>query len=141
MPVPLPLDSPTVSPTPIDVPISDPYVDPVTGKRFKDVARVTPQPSKPDTAEVQVVKQEVDANGAPVVNPTTGQSTPPVDQPDLCKQHPDILACQQLDTPSDPNITNNDKNITITPDSGWGADNGTCPADRTMNSAWQGHQL
>ena len=50
----------------------------------------------------------------------------------LCKQHPDILACQQLDTPSDPNITNNDKNIDITPDSGWGADSGSCPADRTM---------
>lgn len=126
--VPLPTDKAVFSPESKDVPMSDPYIDPKDGKRYKDVARVTPQPSAPDSAVVQVVKQEVDASGNPVTN--NGTPVAPTEQTDLCKQNPDILACQKLDVPTAPDITNQDKNITITPDSGWGADNGTCPADR-----------
>lgn len=126
--VPLPTDKPVFSPPYKDVDLSDPYTDPVTGKRFKDTARVTPQPSAPDTAEVQFTKQEVDANGQPVT--ANGTPVPPVEESDLCKKNPGIIACMQGDVPTAPDITNQDKNIVITPDSGWGPDSGTCPADR-----------
>lgn len=130
--VPLPLQDPVVSPTPIDIPLSDPYIDPVTGKRYKDIARVTPQPSTPQVADVQVVKQEVDAAGNPAVDPNTQQPKAPEDVSDLCKKNPDILACQKLDKPTEPETQSTDKTFSITPESGFGPDSGSCPADKSL---------
>jgi len=128
--VPLPTDKPVFNPPYKDVPLGDPVVDPVTGQRVQDRARVTPMPSAPDTADLQVVEQEVDSNGDPVTS--NGSPVPPTEQTDLCKLHPEILACADLDVPPDPSISNVDRTVSITPDSGWGPDNGSCPSDRTM---------
>jgi len=127
----LPTDAPVFSPTSQDVPASDPYTDPVTGKKYRDMVRITPSPSNPDTADIQAFKQELDANGNPVGGGNGGNGA--TDQTDLCKLHPEILACQQLDTPDGPELPNQDKTLTITPDGGWGPDNGTCPPDKTLN--------
>lgn len=134
----LPTDKAVFTPQSQDVPVSDPYVDPVTGKRFQDKARVTPSPSAPDMADVQVVKQEIDANGNPVI--VNGQAAAPQEQTDLCKLHPEILACATLDTPGGPDLSNMDKSLSITPDSGWGPDTGTCPADKHLTLR-NGHDI
>jgi len=128
-PLPLPLQDPIIDPTPQSVPLSDPYIDPLTGKRVKDVAKITPQPSSPDKAIVDVVKEEVDEAGNPVVN-ADGTKPAPTKQDDPCVANPDRLGCLKTDIPEAPDITNNDKTISITPDSGWGPDSGTCPVDR-----------
>ena len=128
--VPLPTDKAVFTPASKDVPMSDPYVDPVTGKRFQDRARVTPNPSAPDTAEVQIVKQEVDENGQPVV--VNGQPAAPQEQTDLCKQHPESSACQPLDDVPDVEIPRQDNPFSLNPVSGFGADNASCPATQHL---------
>lgn len=130
--VPLPTDKPVFSPTQKDVPLSDPYVDPVTGKRFQDKARITPSPSNPDQADVQIVKQEVDANGQPVTNPSTGGEQAPEKQEDPCKLNPDASACKPLDDVPDNDMLHNEITLSISPVSGFGPDNGTCPASKTL---------
>lgn len=125
--VPLPTDKPVFSPAYKDVPLSDPVVDPGTGKRMQDKARVTPNPSAPDTADVQVMKQEVDAQGNPVVDPATGGPSAPTEETDLCKKHPEASACQRLDSVDDVQIPQQDNPFSLNPISGFGADNASCP--------------
>jgi hypothetical protein len=129
----LPLN-PAVDPATQTVPLSDPYVDPVTGKRYKDVAYVTPSPSSPTkTADLQVAKQEVDADGNPIADPNNpGQAKPPEETDDPCLAHPERIGCMEKgEIPAEPDLEGSEKTITITPDSGWGADTAACPADLT----------
>lgn len=128
--VPLPTDKPVFTPPYKDVPLSDPYVDPVSGKRLQDVARVTPQPSSPELANVQVVKQEVDENGQPVA----GSPPTAADDKDPCDLHPERIGCSQWGEPENAELDDIDKQINITPQSGWGPDNGTCPAPLTYTT-------
>lgn len=123
--------NPQVDPATQVVPLSDPYVDPVTGKRYKDVAYVTPSPSSPTkTADLQVAKQEVDAEGNPIVDPTTGGVKAPEETDDPCLAHPDRLGCiEKGEIPEGPDLAESEKTVTITPDSGWGPDTMACPAD------------
>lgn len=130
--VPLPTDQPVFSPTSRDIPVADPVVDPVTGKRLQDVARITPQPSNPQVADVQMVKQEVDANGNPVVNPSTGTPVAPTEEKDPCKLNPEASACKPLDEVPDVDLPTKDITISINPVSGFGPDSGTCPASKTL---------
>lgn len=124
----LPLENPQISHIPQDVPLSDPYTDPTTGERVQDVAHVRPQSD--ESAQIDVTKRQVDANGNPATDPNTNQPKPEESNPDFCVEHPDVLSCQKLgDTPADPDITANDKTITINPDTGWGPSTGSCPAD------------
>lgn len=128
--VPLPTDKAVFTPASQDVPVSDPYVDPVTGKRMQDRARVTPSPSAPDQADVQMHKVEVDESGNPVnVN---GQPATPEEQTDLCKQHPEASACQPLDDVPDLDIPRQDNPFSLNPVSGFGADNASCPATQHL---------
>lgn len=122
--------SPTIDTAPQTVPLSDPYVDPVTGKGYQDVAKVTPN-ADGKTADVQVAKQEVDGQGKPVTD-ASGVQVAPVEQKDQCVGHEDRLGCMKLDDPPQgPNLQDSQKTISITPDTGWGADSMACPADLT----------
>lgn len=132
--VPLPTDKAVFSPPYADVPIADPVIDPVTGKRMQDVARVTPSPTQPDTADVQVVQREVDSAGNPVVNPATNQPVSPEETTDWCKLNPDASGCKPLDEVPDLELEENTITLSISPVSGFGPDTGTCPADRTLFS-------
>lgn len=128
--VPLPV---TIAPntTPITLNLSDPYVDPVTGKRYRDVAVITPN-ADGKTASLNVVKQEVDANGSPVTDPATGGVKPPEEQKDPCTGHETRLGCtEQGDVPDGPDLKEQKISVAITPDGGWGSDTAACPADLT----------
>lgn len=98
----LPTDKPIYNPTSKDIDVSDPYTDPLTGNRYKDKARVTPSTSEPGKADVQIVKVQVDVNGNPVINPTTGQPvTEKTDPKDPCELNPERMGCKEFGTPQD----------------------------------------
>ena len=59
---------------------------------------------------------------------------PAEEETDLCKLHPDILACVKVTDPGELEPTpvpNAEKMMQITPDQGWGPSGGTCPAPKT----------
>lgn len=73
--------------------------------------------------------------------PNSAMCQPPVEAPpvkdpiDLCLEHPEIVACQKLgDVPTPEVIPNDDKQIMLTPDAGWGSA-GACPAPRHITLA------
>lgn len=128
----------------VDTPLGSPVTDPVTGNRYQNNARVTPNASDPRTADLTVTKQLVDANGNPVVDATTGAPKAPEKQDDPCTGHETRLGCtEQGEVPQSPDLKEQQINVSITPDGGWGADNATCPADipftamgRTFAISW-----
>lgn len=132
--VPLPTDKAVFSPPYADVPLADPVLDPVTGKRMQEVARVTPSPTAPDTADVSITKREVDSDGNPVVDPVTGSPVPATEEKDLCKLNPGASGCKPLDDVPDMALPENTITLSINPVSGFGPETGTCPADRTLFS-------
>lgn len=137
--LPLPLGNPEYNPAHHDVPMGDPYVDPADNIRKRDQARVTPQ-SDGKTARVDVVKTPVNPDGTPVNDPN-GNPVPstPDTNPDPCTINPDRLGCLNADTPDAPDITENDKTISITPQGGFGADTATCPADKSYSLRLMGN--
>jgi hypothetical protein len=129
--VPLPVTL-APSPTPITINLSDPYVDPITGKRYRDVAVVTPN-ADGKTATLNVVKQEVDANGNTATQTNASGvvvNTAPEKQDDPCTGHETRMGCaEEGQIPDAPDLKEQQINVAITPDGGWGPDNASCPAD------------
>ena len=58
---------------------------------------------------------------------TTGAYKPPGEQQSECELHPDTVACAKLDVPDTPDMPGETVHVNVVPQSGWGADNGTCP--------------
>lgn len=129
--IPLPLQNPEFNPKYSDVPLGDPYRDPVTGKRYQDKARVTPQ-SDGKSADVQVSKTEVDDAGNPAVDSTTNQPKAPEKVDDPCKLNPEASGCKQLDEPADTELQKKDNPFSLNPVSGFGPDNASCPSPQQL---------
>lgn len=126
-PLPLPLSNPIPATNPILEPLSEPYTDPVTGERWRDMAQITFAPDG-RTADVQVYKQPLDANDEP------DPDKPKEEEKDPCAENPDRLACIELGpVPDAPEINGKDKQVSITAQSGWGADSAGCPAPLTAS--------
>lgn len=125
-----------------NVPLSSTYKDPTTGASYRDFAYVTPNANDPQSANLQVVKTQVDpATGNPVTDPTTGNTTGTAKPDDPCAANPDRVGCMDKgNIPDAPDLLKSEKTITITPDSGWGADTMACPADLTT-ALRQGGQM
>lgn len=124
------------------VPLSATYKDPTTGESYRDYAYVTGNPTDPQTATLQIVKTKVDpATGNPVVDPNTGNTTGTVKPEDPCAANPNRVGCMDKgDIPADPDLLKSEKTITITPDTGWGADTAACPADIVVPMRTRGAQ-
>lgn len=95
MPEGVPVSPPEFEPA--DVPLGDPYTKP-DGSTAEPRAKITPNPSQPGTVNVDTYEKPLtDANGDPVPPGTppvdTSEPVEPPPMPDLCKDHPDILAC------------------------------------------------
>lgn len=130
----LPMENPVFDPAYVDEPLGEPYVDPVTGKRYQDKVRVTPQ-SDGKTADVQTHKQEVDEEGDPATDPTTGVEAPPEKQDDFCKQNPEASSCKPFDEPPDLDLEKKENPFSLNPVSGFGADSASCPAPQSLFTA------
>ena len=134
--VPLPLEVPHIAPQ--DIPLSDPYVDPVTGKRYRDQARITPS-SDGKTADVQTYKQEVDEAGNPKKDEDGQTDKPPEEQTDFCKKNPDAIACMPEGQTDDQELQTKNIGSGITPISVGGQ--GQCMADKTLSMATMGKSI
>jgi len=62
-------------------------------------------------------------------------AAPPEAKTKFCEENPDVLACQKTDTPDVPDMKEESKDISITPDSGWGEGGGSCPAPRKLSKS------
>jgi len=148
----LPKSSPvTVSGSPVTVPQVTtgvkiiPNADGSTStETTKQTTTFTPSKTGSTVADADIIAKESTVTTITTVNNTTNNTTtttntttPPgaADTPesDLCKLHPDALACQKLgDIPTQEVIPNEDKQVNLTPDTGWGASDAACPAPRVM---------
>jgi len=149
----IPLDDPIINPSsdpdpvakPLRVPLGEPVPvpnsDPAQWKI--PVVDIVPAPLPADPWRVDVQPRDiVKFDPSPMSEPEIVTSNPPGQTsqdkaPGLCEQFPDILACQKpnFDTPDIDQIQTRDASITITPDSGWGADNAACPSARHLSGA------
>lgn len=123
------------------VPLSDWTLNPNTGQMTRQVAKWNPAPTVEDPFRGEVTINEETKTTTTTTNPTTGQpettetttsKDTTKDQP-LCTLFPDIIACAKFGEASDPVKLDQTKQVSITPDSGFGASDGTCPQDLTYS--------
>lgn len=156
---PLPVDAPVINPAPgsnpqprpLFVPTGDPVKNPdydpdmppsPTNRRWMQPGvRVTPSPTPTDPwrVDLQPVNRPVET-AEPLPDPVT--DTPESSDPDkpktdeqqsLCEKHPDVVACAKLGTaPEAEPVPNEDRQLSIQPDTGWGEGGGSCPAPKTV---------
>lgn len=135
---PLPVLQPELSP--IVEPISSPYIDPITGQPWRDVVRITPAPTPEAPFRVRVdpyrePMTSADPDAVPVdqTQPgAPGNQAVPEDQQSICKEFPNISACQELGNPGEFDLLEQEAAIpTITPES-IGGGGGSCPADKQV---------
>lgn len=152
---PLPIDPPVINPEPgpdpQPRPLFVPTGDPVPNPQYDPNAppgpnnlpwnqpgvRVAPSPTptEPWRVDLQPVNRPV-SGPEPMTQPDS--KTPPdgdkpsQEQLDFCVKNPDVLACQKLDEPEAQELPESEKDISISPDGGWGADNAACPAPKLI---------
>lgn len=128
-----PVKNPNYDPKVSPSPTNQPYIQP--GIRIQP----SPTPTDPWRVDVQPVNRPLptDNPNPPDPEPGTdpGDQKKPEETQSLCEKHPDILACQKLDQPEAKELAKEDINISITPVSGWGAENAACPAPRAVQVA------
>lgn len=122
-----PIKNPNYDPSKPTSATNQPYLQP--GIRVVPA----PAPGEPWRVDVQPVDKPVgSADPSENKDPDDPANDKPQDNPSLCEKHPDILACQKLDQPEDTDLPKSEKEISITPDGGWGADTAACPAPRHL---------
>lgn len=152
---PLPIDPPVVNPepgpnpqprplfVPTGDPVPNPQYDPNSPSGPNNLpwnqpgVRVVPSPTplEPWRVDLQPVNRPV-SGPEPMTQPDS-ETPPDTDKPsqeqlDFCVKNPDVLACQKLDEPAAEELPESEKDISITPDGGWGADNSACPAPKLI---------
>ena len=140
VPLPQPMRVPIGEPVPVPLPVPNPNNDPQTWKQ--PVIDVVPAPIQGDPWRIDLQPKDIiSPSPIPITDPVTPPVTPPDGTketpvtPDLCEKNPQILACQVFtpDTVNPSTIDNQNVNISITADSGWGPSSGTCPAPRVVS--------
>lgn len=127
-PVPNPNYSPQQYPTPENAPYLQPGVRVVPSPTVNDPWRVDLQPLNRPT-------QEPYSPPGPVSDesPNPGDKPKTDEEQSLCEKHPDVVACQKLGTaPEAKPVPNEDRQLSIQPDTGWGEGSGSCPAPKTV---------
>lgn len=126
--MPLPQLLPEIEP--VAEPIGTPYER--AGEPWQDRAVIEPRndDSAPWRVDQRIESAPVD-EGSP--------STPVEQQPTFCESNPSSIACQAMDVPSQQDIAQTTRNVAVTPQSGWGADNAACPAARHITAG--GHDI
>lgn len=157
--VPLPVEEPVVNPSnepvprpqPMRVPMGDPQPVPSTiPEQYRTpVVDIVPSPTPTDPWRVDLQPKDLQrTDPTPITDPypvslvplpdeTTTPKTEDAPTPGLCELFPDILACAKpdLDTPEVPELENQNREILLNPDTGWGGGSGSCPSPRHLNGA------
>lgn len=128
-----PVKNPNYDPNAQPSPENQPYIQPGT--------RINPSPTEKDPFRLDI--QPVD-KPTPTPDPQHEQdegpgqdsNAKPQENPGLCDQYPDIVACAKLgEAPEAKPLENIDKTLEIKKEQGWGPENGTCPAPKTATVA------
>lgn len=153
IPHPLPVEMPTIIPAfvPTGNPVPNPSYNPSAPPSTENQpylqpginVRPAPAPDAPFQVDLQPVNRPVaspnpGSDPVPNVNPDGTPKPDSGDKPregkdedsqDLCEKHPDILACQKLDTSVDEvKIPKAEKTVRYAPENPFGG--GSCPADQ-----------
>ena len=127
-----PVPNPTYDPNAAPSLTNQPYIQP--GTRYDP----SPAPSEPWRYDVKPVNRPV-SSPTPMPEPITetdpnapAGDTPSQQPTDFCEKNPDVLACIKTDEPDTEEIPESQKQISITPDSGWGASDAACPAPKML---------
>ncbi len=155
---PLPVEQPVINPAPgpnptprpLFVPTGDPvpnpnfnpnqYPTPENAPYLQPGVRVVPSPTpqEPWRVDLQPLNRPTQEPYSPP-GPVSEESPNPGDKPktdeqqSLCEKHPDVVACQKLGTaPEAKPVPNEDRQLSIQPDTGWGEGGGSCPAPKTV---------
>lgn len=134
-PVPNPNFDPNTAPGPNNQPYIRPGTQVVPSPTADNPWRVDHQPVNRPTP---TPTPEPDPGTDPGTEPGTEPSDKPVpeEQQSLCEKHPDIVACAKLGTPGEATpVPNEQKEMAITPESGFGPGTGSCPPPRTVQVA------
>lgn len=158
-PSPLPVDPPWINPAPGPNPEHRPRFvptgDPVQNPNYDPNAQPSPENQPWHQPGVRIVpsptadqpwRVDLQPTNRPVPGPEPQPETDegpgqgnPADKPKtdagLCEQYPDIVACAKMDEVEPEEVTNEDKPLTIIPESGWGNENAACPAPVTKQVA------
>ena len=119
------------------VAMSDWAPNPTTGNDERQVATWTPRPTPDDpfagevsiNTESKPTDSPVDPETGEPVNPGDKSSTDKTSQTPFCTLYPDSLACAKFGQAEDPAKLVDTKQVSITPDSGFGPSDGQCPQD------------
>lgn len=99
-----------------------PVDKPITGPQDTQ----NPDPSKPP-----------DPAADPASAPAPSGNKPSEKQPLLCEVFPNISACKELGTaPAAEKLQDQEINVNVARDGGWGPDSAACPADRAFGHGW-----
>lgn len=127
----LPLQNPQWDNPYQDVPLSDPKIDPVTGEKYRDAARVTPNPDG-TSADVEPYREPLDENGDPIPDETKPGETKKEAEPnkDPCETATDRLSCIEKGQADDLELDSQNQGGAVSPVSVGGG--GSCPADKVI---------
>lgn len=126
-PVPNPNYDPNSQPSPTNQPYNQPGVRVVPSPTASEPWRVDLQPTNrpvpnPDPAP-EPIPEDV---------PNPGDKPKPEEQQSLCEKHPDVVACAKIGTVEAVPVANERKQLSISKDTGYGPESGTCPAPKTV---------
>lgn len=127
----LPLDDPSWDNPYQDVPLSDPKTDPVTGEKYRDAARVTPNPDG-TSADVEPYREPLDDNGDPIPDPQKPGETKKEAElnKDPCETATDRLSCIEKGQADDLDLDTQNQGSAVSPVSVGGG--GSCPPDKVI---------
>lgn len=129
-------------------PLSDWSPVPGGNAATRQVATWKPSPTADDPFRGELSINEETKTTTSTTDPVTGEtttsetttSTDKTDTSPLCQLYPDILACAKFGEAEAPASIDKEKQVSINPDSGFGASDGQCPSDLTY-TVRTGHTL
>lgn len=124
--MPLPVQVPELSP--YEAPLGPPYTK--DGVMTQDKVKITPAN---DASSPWLV--DIDARSAPVGNTDPAAETP-VELTE-CEKTPDIVGCAKLGDPVDVPWAEETRNVSMAPQSPWGAGDASCPTPPTVTVGGQ----
>lgn len=159
--LPLPLEVPKVNPNPgpnpnpnpaaLPVPMRAPTGDPVLipgsdpAQWRQPVVDIIPSPTPGEPWRVDLQPKDIvlddPADGLTEPEPLGSgdpAGTPSEQQQQLCEVYPDIVACMQPGEPEDVELDAEERDVSFTPASGFGAGNASCPADKQLVTSLAG---